>query len=98
MREMVLDADRGRLELRVLVDSTETDALNYEERKQLGRGVTGDGNMRKVANIDQDELTALMFNGDKDALDFEQSGYSDRRSLGRLLRRFPHWRCSEGAF
>ena len=98
MREMVLDADRGRLELRVLVDSTETDRLNYDERKQLGRGFTTGGNMRKVANIDQDELFALMYNGDTDALDFAQSGYSDRASLGRLLSRFPRWRCSEGDF
>lgn len=98
MREVKFDGDRqGRVEMRVLVDSSGTDKMNAEERKVSGKGFTSGGNMRKVANIDPDELHALMANGDKDALDFALSGYSDRRALRRLLYRFPLWRCSEGA-
>ena len=59
--------------------------------------MTAGGNMRKVANIDEEELYALMANGDTDAMDFAQSGYSDKRSLRLLLLKFPQWRCSEGA-
>ena len=97
MREMFVDVDGSGVKLRILVDSEETDKLNHIERKLLGKGMTAGGNMRKVANIDEEELYALMANGDTDAMDFAQSGYSDKRSLRLLLLKFPQWRCSEGA-
>jgi hypothetical protein len=53
--------------------------------------------MRKVANIDAEELMALCLKGDRDALEFAVSGHSSRKALRNLLHRFPAWRCSEGA-
>ena len=97
MREMFVDVDGSGVKLRILVDSEETDKLNHIERKLLGKGMTAGGNMRKVANIDEEELYALIANGDIDALDFAHSGYSDKYALRRLLQKFPRWRCSEGA-
>ncbi|MDR1979546.1 MAG: hypothetical protein LBQ42_12500, partial [Synergistaceae bacterium] len=98
MRQSIIEADeRGRVEMRVLVDSGDIDELNAEERKRLGLGFTAGGTARKVANIDEDEILALCAAMDRDALDFLASGYSDRRALRRLLSRFPEWRCSEGA-
>ena len=94
---MFVDVDGSGVKLRLFVDSEETDKLNCIERKLLGKGMTAGGNMRKVANIDEEELYALMANGDTDAMDFAQSGYSDKRSLRLLLLKFPQWRCSEGA-
>ena len=94
---MFVDVDGSGVKLRILVDSEETDKLNCIERKLLGKGMTAGGNMRKVANIDEEELYALMANGDIDALDFAHSGYSDKYALRRLLQKFPRWRCSEGA-
>ena len=97
MRQEILELnDNGRAEMRVLVDSDATDALNAQERKLHGKGFTQGRTMRKLANIDPDELNALCMNMDKDALDFVASGYSDKKSLKRLLVRFPAWRCSEG--
>ena len=97
MREMFVDVDGSGVKLRFFVDSEETDKLNCIERKLLGKGMTAGGNMRKVANIDEEELYALIANGDIDALDFAHSGYSDKYALRRLLQKFPRWRCSEGA-
>ena len=94
---MFVDVDGSGVKLRLFVDSEETDKLNYIERKLLGKGMTAGGNMRKVANIDEEELYALMANGDIDALDFAHSGYSDKYALRKLLQKFPRWRCSEGA-
>ena len=74
-------------------------ALAQQKLTAAGRSfeMTAGGNMRKVANIDEEELLALMANGDIDALDFAHSGYSDKYALRRLLQKFPRWRCSEGA-
>jgi hypothetical protein len=98
MRRDILEADerQGRVEMRGLVDSTDIDEMNARERILLGRGFTSVGGFRKVANVDGEELMALCMRGDCDALDFAASGYSDRRALRRLLRKFPQWRCSEG--
>ena len=97
MRQEILELDdNGRAEMRVLVDSDATDALNAQERKLHGKGFTQGRTMRKLANIDPDELNALCMNMDKDALDFVASGYSDKNALQTLLLRFPEWRCSEG--
>ena len=95
-REILKIDDNGRAEMRVLVDSDATDALNAQERLLRGKGFTQGRTMRKLANIDPEELNALCMNMDKDALDFVASGYSDKKSLKRLLVRFPAWRCSEG--
>lgn len=90
------DERRGLAEMRVLVDSDDIDKLNAEERRRLGKGFTQGRTMQKLANIDADEYNALLMNMDRDALDFEASGRSDRKALIRLLTRFPVWRCSEG--
>ena len=97
MRQEILELDdNGRAEMRVLVDSDGVDALNAQERLLNGKGFTQGKTMRKLANIDPDELNALCMNMDKDALDFVASGYSDKNALKKLLNRFPAWRCSEG--
>ena len=95
-RQIIEEGKRGRVEMRVIVDSTETDRLNALERNELGKGFTKSRAMRKIANIDLAEYNALLMKMDKDALDFEASGQRDRRILAKLLRRFPLWRCSEG--
>ena len=98
MRREAIEYDerRGLAEMRVLVDSGATDECNAAERRSVGKGFTHGRTMRKLANIDADEYNALLMNMDRDALDFEASGRSDRRVLNRLLARFPAWRCSEG--
>jgi hypothetical protein len=65
--------------------------------RRQGKGFTRDRGFRRIAAIDPERLTAVMLQGDKDALDFAASGYRDRKSLRRLLRKFPEWRTSEGA-
>jgi len=95
-REVIEERPHGLVEMRVHVDSSETDELNAAERRAAGLGFTAGRTMRKIANIDEDEFNALLKNMDKDALDFEASGRSDSRHLRRLLSRFPAWRCSEG--
>ena len=97
MRQEILELDdNGRAEMRVFVDSDGVDALNAQERLLNGKGFTQGRTMRKLANIDPEELNALCMNMDKDALDFVASGYSDKKALKKLLVRFPAWRCSEG--
>jgi hypothetical protein len=97
MRRDILEADeRGRVEMRGLVDSDDIDKFNADLRNLIGKGFTKSGNMRHVANVDEDEITALYLNGDIDAIAFKESGYKDREALRRLLYRFPQWRCSEG--
>ena len=97
MRQEILELDdNGRAEMRVFVDSDGVDALNAQERLLNGKGFTQGRTMRKLANIDPDELNALCMNMDKDALGFVASGYSDKKALKKLLVRFPAWRCSEG--
>ena len=51
---MFVDVDGSGVKLRLFVDSEETDKLNCIERKLLGKGMTAGGNMRKVANIDEE--------------------------------------------
>lgn len=82
--------------MRALVDSDDLDRANAEERRISGTGFTRGRTMRKLANIDGDEYNALLAKMDRDALDFEASGRSSRKTLNRLLVRFPAWRCSEG--
>jgi hypothetical protein len=96
-KDVITEDERGRVEVRGLVNSDDIDRLNADEAVFLGKGFTKGRTMRKVANIDPDELSALCIAGDSDALDFMASGYSDRKALRRLLVRFPQWRCSEGA-
>ena len=96
MRRDVIEDEKGRVEMRGLVDSDDTDALNAIERLYLGKGFTKKRTLRKVANVDLDELHVLALMGDKDALDFMASGHSDQRAFRRLLARNPQWRCSEG--
>lgn len=95
-RDIMETNERGRVELRGLVDSDGIDWLNAEERIANARGFTKNRMFRKVANIDPEELNALRLNGDIDAVAFGESGGTDRRALRNLLRRFPQWRCSEG--
>lgn len=98
MRHSVLkvDARKERYELYTLVDSTETDRGNSILRRLLGKGFTQGKTLRHVANIDIDEYAGLLAIGDKDALDFEQSGRTNRKALRRLLARHPQWFVSEG--
>jgi hypothetical protein len=95
-KDIITEDGQGRVEMRGLVVSDDIDEFNADERKIIGRGFTLGRTMRKVANIDPDELAALCAKGDKDALDFLASGYASRRALKKLLHRFPAWRCSEG--
>ncbi len=90
-----IDEARGTVEMRSLVDSDGTDALNAALRKQ-GKGFTRGRTMRFALNINLAEWNALLANMDKDALDFEASHWSDRNVLRRLWYRFPQWRASEG--
>jgi hypothetical protein len=65
--------------------------------RRQGKGFTKDKGMRRIAAIDPERFNAVMLQGDKDALDFAASGYRDRKSLRRLLFKYPEWRTSEGA-
>jgi hypothetical protein len=86
MRRDILETDeRGRVEMRGLVISDDTDEFNYELRRILGRGFTKDGTKRWITNIDVDELNAKALDGDRDAIAFKESGYKDREALRRLL-------------
>jgi hypothetical protein len=96
MRQDILElGPQGRVEIRGLVDSDDIDRLNADDRIILGLGFTLLRSMRKIANIDADELSALCLQGDIDALEY--TVYSNPKALKRLLIRFPAWRCSEGA-
>jgi hypothetical protein len=93
----VRELDGGKVELAAVIDSTETDELNAELRKRSDKGLTFGKTFRHVANIDEAEFNMLVLLGDKNAVDFKNSGYTDLKSLRRLLLLHPDWRCSEGA-
>ena len=97
MQNVAIEEDkRGRVEMRVHFNSDEIDEFNAEERRESDKGFTAGRTFRKIANIDQDEFHGLYMLKDKDAVDFVDSGGTDRKALNRLLIRFPVWRCSEG--
>lgn len=94
----VVEVERnGTVTLRGVVREDMAAARAAAELRKQGKGFSATRSFRRVAAIDGELLNALMLNGDKDALDFAASGYSDRRSLRRLLARFPEWRTSGGA-
>lgn len=86
-----------RLELPVLVDSTDTDRENAEERKLIGKGFTKGRGWRKIASVELDEIVALAWKGDFDAIDYLKSGGADKKATRALILKNPQWRCSEGA-
>jgi hypothetical protein len=92
----VSETPKGDVELLVVSDTDDIDALTAEERKSAGKGFTAGGTLRKVANIPTDDFNALMALGDKNALDYAASDYRDGRALVKLLRLHPEWRSSEG--
>jgi hypothetical protein len=95
-KDIITEDEQGRVEMRGLVDSDDIDKFNAGLRSFLGNGVTKGGTFRYVANIDGDEYNAFLLNMDKDALDFEASERKDKQAFGRLLKRFPAWRISDG--
>ena len=84
-----------------LINHINTDGLERENwrRVQQGNGFireNGDLKARVLCEIPGDEAAMLRANNDLDFLAFEHS--HDKAALKRLLKRFPHWRCSSGGF
>lgn len=92
----VSETPRGDVELLVVSDTDDIDAITAKERGVSGKGFTAGGTLRKVANIPTHDLNALIALGDKNAMDYAASGCKDGRALRKLIRLHPEWRCSEG--
>ena len=84
----------------MLLNHINTDDAERENwhRVQQGKGFIRDehGKIagRLVANIPVEEAMMLQTMKDIDYLSFSLNG--DKNAFRRLLKRFPHWRCSEG--
>jgi hypothetical protein len=92
----VTETGDGKVELLVSSDTTDIDRLNAEERKNAGKGFTVSRAFRKLADIPAEDFNALLALGDKNAMDYAASKYTDERALRKLLAYHPEWRCSEG--
>lgn len=82
-----------------LVNHLNTDEQEKENWQSVQRGkgfIRENGKIvgREVARIPVDEAAMLRANYDFDYLAFSEN--NDKAALRRLLKRFPHWRCSEG--
>lgn len=82
-----------------LVNHLNTDEQEKENWQSVQRGkgfIRENGKIvgREVARIPVDEAAMLRANYDLDYLAFSEN--NDKAALRRLLKRFPHWRCSEG--
>lgn len=83
-----------------LINHINTDDAERENWKsvQQGKGFILDSKgktaARLVASIPVDEAAMLESMFDIDYLSFSRNG--DKNALRRLLKRFPHWKCSEG--
>jgi hypothetical protein len=95
-RVKVEDAGGDEIKLAVVSDTTDIDELNAAERKIIGKGFTADRTMRKLANIPMDALETLCALGDRNALNYRESDYTDAGALLMLLSYHPEFRCSEG--
>jgi hypothetical protein len=95
-RKVKVTETGGEVKLAVASDTTDIDKLTAEERKAAGKGFTVGGVGRKIADIPTDDFDALLALGDKNALDYAASEYTDERAFRKLLALHPEWRSSEG--
>jgi hypothetical protein len=100
MRQTVLDvSSNGRIELSVAVNTATQDRLNYERRKEIGKGFTKGGTLREVAEIPFDFVQSLAMSGDKDGVvlfDVNADPQEKRKALRHVLARWPEFRTSTG--
>jgi hypothetical protein len=95
-RKVKVEETGGEVKILVASDTDDIDRLTALERKSAGRGVTAGGTMRKIANVPTADLDALVALGDKNAMDYAVSNYTDERAFRKLIALHPEWRCSEG--
>jgi hypothetical protein len=102
MRQTNLEFDKysGKVTLGVKVDTTPTDAVNAQLRKELGKGFTPGGTMRAVANVPIDFLHSCAQLGDMDAIVLYAEGpdpKAKRAALKNFLFKYPEFRISSGS-
>jgi hypothetical protein len=95
-RKVKVEETGGEVKILVASDTTDIDRLTALERKSAGKGCTAGGTARKIANVPTADLDALIALGDKHALDYAASNYTDERAFRKLISYHPEWRCSEG--
>ena len=92
-----LEVRGDELELTTHINTDDVERENWE-RVQTGKGFMYDsrGKLagREIARIPVEEAAMLEAQYDLDYLSFSRN--QDKNALRRLLKRFPHWRCSEG--
>ena len=93
-----LEINGDEFTLRNHLDTDEEERINWSG-VQEGKGfIYEDGqhfpSARLVAQIPAEEAAMLEANYDLDYLAFSRN--RDKAAFKRLLKRFPHWRCSSG--
>ena len=91
--------ERGE-ELQLLnhINTDEAERDNWKNLQQVGKGFIrekGEIVGREIARIPMEEAAMLEAQYDLDYLSFSRN--NDKAAFRRLLKRFPHWRCSEGS-
>ena len=80
------------------INTDDEEKANWQS-VQNGKGFIYDSrgrlSARLIANIPVEEAAMLEAQKDIDYLSFSRN--RDKAALRRLLKRFPHWRCSEGS-
>ena len=95
-QELTEHGEELQLINRINTDEAERD--NWKNLQQVGKGfIRENGKIvgREVARIPMEEAAMLEAQYDLDYLSFSRN--NDKAAFRRLLKRFPHWRCSEGS-
>ena len=80
------------------INTDEAERDNWKNLQQVGKGfIRENGKIvgREVARIPMEEAAMLEAQYDLDYLSFSRN--NDKAAFRILLKRFPHWRCSEGS-
>lgn len=90
MKERLYE-EKGKIILQRTVDISDYLRANYEERKNIGKGISTKKTFRKIASIPIEAILALP----------HEQGFAilhDEKALKEFLRKNPHFLCSEGNF
>lgn len=88
----ILTENKDGYELRTVYDTDPILKINNEMRKD-GKGISSDGNSRRVASIPMEDMMRLISAKSPDAL---AAMAGDDKAMRRLIRAHPEWRTSEG--
>ena len=80
------------------INTDEAERENWRHLQEVGKGfIRENGEIvgREVARIPVEEAAMLEAICDLDYLSFSRN--NDKAAFRRLLKRYPHWRCSEGS-